>query len=260
LLDYLSAELIDSGWSLKHLHRQIVMSAAYRQSSRREQNPALEAAARLDPDNKLLWHARVRRRDGEAIRDAILQIAGALNPRPNGPSIRPELPPQLIENDHAWEPDPEASERNRRSIYLLAQRNLPYPPLVVFDQPDRTNSCSVRAVTITAPQALLRLNGEMTLTQARNFASLLLTEYGGDDPQLIRQAYLSAYSREPDERERDLADQFLRDQQRRIDQSGGPPPESLPESLPSHVGPLRAAAVVDFCLAVLNSAELLYVE
>ncbi len=174
LLDYLATELIRQDWKLKALHRLIVTSATYRQASSPRCNAAVEKAAAVDPSDKLLWHARVKRREAEAIRDAVLQASGQLNLRMGGPSNCPQLPAAVMENTYAWDADERPCDRNRRSIYLLAKRNFAYPLFAAFDQPDRVNSCPVRPATITAPQALAMLNGEFTLTQARHLAGIVL--------------------------------------------------------------------------------------
>ncbi|MGH7226363.1 MAG: DUF1553 domain-containing protein, partial [Gemmataceae bacterium] len=239
LLDYLAGELIRQGWKRKAIHRLIVTSATYRQASSPRCNAVADKAAAVDADNKWLWHARVKRREAEAVRDGVLQASGQLNPRMGGPSNCPDLPAVLRDTDYAWTPDEQPCERNRRSIYLLAKRNFAYPLFAAFDQPDRVNSCPVRPATITAPQALTMLNGEFALTQARHLAGLLLAKHGRAVAPLIRAAYLRAFSREPDVHEIAAAEKFLSRQTRLSD---------------------AFAAVVDFCHALLNSAEVLDVE
>lgn len=258
LLDYLATELVRQGWKLKAIHRLIVTSATYRQASSPGRNPTADKALTTDPDNKLMWHARVKRREAEAIRDAVLQASGQLNPRMGGPSNCPQLPAAVMESKYAWEPDQLSSDRNRRSIYMLAKRNFVYPLFAAFDPPDRLNSCPVRPATITAPQALAMLNGEFTLTQARCLAEALLADRGdrrdklggslasgGLDPRrLVRVAYRRVFSRDPDSQEISAAEKFLAHQMRLI---GSSKPPALD-------------AVVDFCHALLNSAEFLNVE
>jgi hypothetical protein len=261
LLDYLATELVHQGWKLKVLHRLIVTSAVYKQASSPDSNPAAKKAAETDPDNKLLWHARVKRREAEAIRDAVLQASGQLNMRMYGPSNCPDLPELVVkENRYSWDPDERPADRNRRSIYLLAKRNFVYPLFAAFDQPDRVNSCPVRAATITAPQALAMLNGEFTLAQARLLAGDLLAAHGRASRELIRAAYRRAFSREPAGGEIAAAEKFLQRQARRIVFKGEPNRDALPEPKPAGLDASFAAAVVDFCHALLNSAEFLDVE
>jgi hypothetical protein len=260
LLDYLASELVRNGWRLKPLHRLIVTSATYRQASQPERNLTAAQAAKVDPDDKLLWHARVKRREGESIRDVLLQISGQLNQRMHGPSAQPELPEAIFESRYAWYPDERPEDRNRRSIYVLTRRNLPYPLFAAFDQPDRHTSCPARSVTITAPQALAMLNGEFSLAQARHLGSRLLSAHSNDRKTLIRAAYLQAFSREPDGEEMAAAESFLNHQASLIAAGSGRSPAVLPEPMPSGVNASLAGAVVDFCHALLNSAEFLYVE
>ena len=260
LLDYLASELVAGGWHLKALHRQIVTSAAYRQSSRPEDNPAAAAAAKADPGDKLLWHARVKRRDAESVRDVVLQASGRLNLRMYGPGARPELPPVLLENRYSWDPDPNPEERNRRSVYVLARRNLAYPIFATFDGPDRVNSCPARATTTTAPQALAMLNGQLVPAEARRLAGLLLAAHRGSARGLVRAAYLRLYGREPGADDLAAAERFLTRQAKLAAARGGPPPEALPEPAPTGVKHAYAAAAVDFCHALMSSAEFFYIE
>ncbi len=245
LLDYLATELIRQGWKLKAIHRLIVTSATYRQASSPNRNPKMDKALAADPSNKLLWHARVKRREAEAIRDAVLQASGQLNPRMGGPSNCPQLPAAVMESKYAWDPDQRPTDRNRRSIYMLAKRNFVYPLFAAFDPPDRINSCPVRPVTITAPQALAMLNGEFSLTQARHLSGVLVADHGRAVAPLVRAAYRRIFSREPDAQEIAAAEKFLQRQARLI---------GAPSS------PAFSDAVVDFCHALLNSAEFLNVE
>ena len=260
LLDYLATELVRQGWKLKALHRLIVTSATYRQASSPGRNPTMAKAGQVDPENKLLWHARIKRREAEAIRDAVLQVSGQLNPRMHGPSNCPELPAVVAENGYSWDADERLVDRNRRSIYVLAKRNFAYPLFAAFDQPDRVNSCPTRATTITAPQALAMLNGEFTLTQARHLSGVLLAAHGRDARSLIRAAYRRVFSREADRDEIALAEKFLERQARVIASKGDPGREAQPEPKPQGLDAPFAAAVVDFCHALLNSAEFLDVE
>ncbi|MBI1917883.1 MAG: DUF1553 domain-containing protein [Planctomycetes bacterium] len=239
LLDWLAVELVESGWSLKHLHRLMVTSATYCQSSRVDPKDANHVRAlAADRDNKLLWHARRRRLEGEALRDAMLQLSGELNLRMYGPSARPKLPEGV--SKYAWKPDAREEDQHRRSIYVLAQRNMRYPLFDVFDLPDMHNSCSRRAQTTTPPQALLLLNGEFTRERAARWAAVLWSR-SSDSNALVAAAYRFAWGRMPTAEEVGAGGVFIR---RQTELRRGN----------------AAEAVADFCHAVLNSNEMLYVD
>src|SRR5207248_1933302 len=162
-----------------------------------------------DRDNKLLWHARRRRLEGETLRDAMLSLSGEVNRRMFGPSARPKLPAGL--SKYAWKPDDNVIDQNRRSIYVQARRNLRYPLFDVFDLPDMHNSCSRRTQTTTAPQALLLLNGEFTRERAAKWAAVLRDRHT-DPSALVAAAYRSAWGREPTPEETSAGVAFIRRQ------------------------------------------------
>jgi hypothetical protein len=246
LLDWLSVELVENGWSLKHIHRLIVASKTYRLTSAIDPNdPNIKKAIELDRDNKLLWRANRRRLDGESIRDAMLQVAGELNFTMHGPSARPKLPAGIGER-YAWEPDKEAAQRNRRSVYVFAKRNMRFPLFEAFDQPGLHQSCARRAVTVTAPQSLAMLNGELSLELARSWAKRLIADHGDTSAELICAAYRAAYNRPASVEETRLAKEFLSEQ------------AGLDSSDPD--GELPVEAVAEFCHALFNSNEFITVD
>jgi hypothetical protein len=248
LLDWLAVEFVENGWSLKHLHRLMVTSATYCQSSLVKcDDPRQAKALAVDRENKLLWHARRQRLEGEALRDAMLAISGELNGRPFGPSAQPKLPEKI--SSYAWKPNEKAADQNRRSIYVLAKRNMRYPLFDTFDLPDMHNSCACRSKTTTAPQALLLLNGDFTFDRARQWAARLLEQHPLDEQALIAQAYRSAWGRRATPEEIQAGLRFLDTQSAVIPERGDKPADSC-----------RAAALVDFCHAVLNANEFLYVD
>ncbi len=238
LLDWLAVEFVESGWSMKALHRKIVTSATYRQSSRVDlDSPLVAKALELDGENHLLWHARRRRLESEAIRDVMLQLSAQLNERMFGKSARPELPPGL-DKTAGWKPDACVEDRHRRSVYVLARRNLRYPLLDVFDMPDMHNSCAQRPRTTTAPQALTLMNGEFTLEQARGWSGQLLAEHGGDISALVRAAFAEAFSRPPGDEELAASEQFLEQQTAAIDRAADATAnDTLPLPLPHGIEP-----------------------
>lgn len=262
LLDWLAAEFIECGWSMKALHRLIVTSAVYCQSSLVDPTNSVHQQAQMrDPTNKLLWHARRLRLRGEAVRDAILQLSGHLNLRMYGKSARPELPDELMSSRYSWYPDEKVEDRNRRSVYLFARRNLRLPLLAAFDPADLISSCARRPTTVTAPQALTMLNSKLTLEQARLWAGKLLAETKHDHMAFVIEAYRSAFTRRPSGSELEEADHFLVEQSERIAASQEPLAEAmLPEPMSHELRPAQAAAMVDFCHALLNASEFMFID
>ena len=261
LLDWLAAEFIERGWSLKTMHRLMVTSATYRQSSRVDPDSPVHALAnKRDGANRLLWHARRQRLAGEAVRDVMLELAGQLNEAMFGPSARPELPAG-IDAKLAWKPDAKTDQRNRRSVYILAKRNLRFPLLDIFDLPDMHNSCPQRSTTTTAPQALALLNGEFALEQAQHWSGRLLGEYPSDASALVRAAFAEAFSRSASDEQQRAAEEFLARQAANFAASGDSAASAaMPVPVPAGFDAARAAAIVDFCHALLNANELLYVD
>jgi len=262
LLDWLSAEFIASGWSIKALHRLIMSSEVYRQSTyRRGVDQAEPRAASRDPGNQLYWHFPRQRLPAESVRDSMLAIADKLNYKMFGPGIRPELPPNFSAR-HGWDMTESEGERGRRSVYIHAKRNLPYPLLQVFDLPDMHESCARRSQTTVAPQALMVLNSGMIINFAKSFAERLRTEHPrADVPTTVRHAYLLAFCREPSEDETKMAVRFIARQRqmaaeayRDADANGGA------AELPKDMELPMVAALTDFCHALMNANEFIYID
>ena len=179
LLDWLAADFIAGGWSLKQLHRTILRSRAWQQASRQTDGDA-QWSERLtaDADNRLLSRRSRTRLSGEAIRDAMLDISGRLNPKSGGPGFRPPLPEEvtvtLLKNQ--WQVSQDEREHYRRSVYLFARRNLRYPLFEIFDRPDANASCARRHLSTTAPQSLMLLNSEFSDARSRDLAERLATQ------------------------------------------------------------------------------------
>ncbi|MEQ1829551.1 MAG: PSD1 and planctomycete cytochrome C domain-containing protein [Pirellula sp.] len=209
LLDYLADFLVKNQWQTKQLHRLILRSSAYRQSS---QPSSLGLAQTVDPGNTLLWHFPIRRLSAEEIRDSMLVISGQLNSAVGGPSVilpvNKELVAQLYKTSQ-WEVTRELDQRMKRSVYLFAKRNLRLPFMEVFDQPTLQTSCSNRLQSTHAPQALELLNGTTENEMAEAFAQRLMREVGSDLSKQVDHAYSIALSRSPTKIERDLAVAFL---------------------------------------------------
>ena len=268
LLDWLAAEFVESGWSVKRMHRLIVTSGTYRQSARvvdRERPPAdgsADAAPTVrgmaaDPANRLLWRFPVKRLEGEIVRDAALSAAGILHPVVGGPSVFPALPAGVTAPAGGWKADgPPASYR--RGVYVFVKRNAPYPMLDAFDFPDTHEPCARRYQSTTAPQALTLLNAAESQRWARAFAQRVERLVGLDAGRQVEAAYRLAYSRRPDPWERDAALTFLNRQRAMIDRVQSDPSQASPaEPVPADAS-LGQVALSDFTLMLLNSNEFAY--
>jgi hypothetical protein len=229
LLDWLASEFIARGWSLKAMHRLIVTSATYRQSS----NPP--SSRGVDPDNHWIARQNRRRLDGEAIRDVLLAVSGQLNPALGGPGVFPPLPPELTKlssKGAIWPVSARVQDRHRRSLYVFVRRNLRYPFFEAFDRPDTNASCPRRPVTTIAPQALSLLNSPLSSASARSLAERAEREAGAPLERRIDRAYVLTLGRSPDATEQALARDFL----------------------------VAGGSFADFCLALLNLNEFVYVD
>ncbi len=209
LLDWLAAQFIENKWSIKAMQRLIVTSATYRQRSDYE---SVEAA-RLDPQNRLLWRMNRRRLEGEVIRDSILAVSGRLNPEMGGPPIYPPLPEGMddrtfYKHSRFWEPT-EGPESRRRSVYIFNRRQLDFPLLAALDAPVFSSPNEQRAVSTTPLQALLLLNGRLVNDEAVYFARRIAETAGSDTAAQVEQAYQRALTRPPTAEELHDALEFL---------------------------------------------------
>ncbi|MFN0100969.1 MAG: PSD1 and planctomycete cytochrome C domain-containing protein [Bryobacteraceae bacterium] len=193
LLDYLALDFINNGWSAKRLHKQIMLSTAYRQSS--QQNERGKAA---DPDNTLLWRMNLRRLDAEALRDSVIAAAGKLDLTAGGPPIQLEMRPDGLQVVSSKEPE---SAKWRRSVYLTHRRTYPMSFLGVFDYPIIDTNCVRRVPSATPLQSLTMLNDEFVCQAADALAKRAENN--------IDAAYLLAFSRKPSDAEREVAAKFL---------------------------------------------------
>jgi hypothetical protein len=263
LLDWLAGEFVAHGWSLKHLHRLLLLSNTYQQAS----HVPSSAGQQADPDNRLLWRMNRQRLEGEALRDAMLAVTGSLTPALGGPMVRVPLEPEVYEliftegePDGLWHPTLDRRAYNRRSIYLFAKRNVRLPMLEAFDQPDTLTSCPVRPVSTFSPQALILLNGPFIQEQSKAFAARLLREAGSEPERQVAFAYRLALGRLPGDAEKGVAGAFLASQTELVrDRLRNRLPVRLPAEVPGEVDPAAAAALTDFCQALLNRNEFVYV-
>ena len=243
LLDWLASELPRQGWSLKAMHKLILMSATYRQAggnSRAAQGVLNHEAQALQ--QSLYAHHPRRRLTGEELRDALLMVAGRLNLKPGGESVRLPLPPEvsgtLLKNQAKVTAD--ASEHDRRSIYVFARRNLRYPLFDLFDRPDALMSCGRRNESTTAPQSLMLFNSAFSLSMAQSLAEILLTSAGSNAETLVNAGFLRCCARNPTKEELALGKSFLERQ--------------------TGLTATFEDAMTDYCLALLNTSAFLYVD
>jgi hypothetical protein len=232
LLDYLANELMAGEWGVKRMQRMIVTSGTYRQSSaiaecgvRSAESGQVAAVSTphseirnpqsIDPENRLLWRFNRRRLTAEQLRDAMLAVSGRLNLALGGASVMPPVDKQLVDllyDRDQWQVTPDERQHDRRSIYLVAKRNLKLPFMEVFDQPDLQTSCARREASTHAPQALEMLNGELANGLAGTLAERLERDVGDDRGRQVEQAFWLVAGRAPTEAEKKVALEFLKEQ------------------------------------------------
>ena len=236
LLDWLSLEFVRSDWSVKHLHRLILNSRTYRQSSQ-----VTPAALRLDPDGGLLSRMPLRRMDAEVVRDSLLFIAGRLDLTPFGEpddvDARADGMVLSTGRSGAW----------RRSIYVLQRRTKMPTILDSFDYPQMGPNCVQRGESIVAPQALHLLNNAMVYELAKHFSARVRTDAGEDPRRQIKRVHEIAWGRKPRGEELEVAVAALEQLTRQW--SAAEAVEDAPDK-----------ALVNYCHAVMNSAAFLYVD
>jgi hypothetical protein len=231
LLDYLALQLRGGEWRMKPLQRLLVTSAAYRQSSRvgaaathavtnqgqavTNQGQARAVSTTMaDPENRWLARYPRRRLDAEQLRDGLLAVAGRLDSRLGGPSIMTPVESDLVSllyKPSQWEVAANIADHHRRSVYLIAKRNLRLPGLELFDQPDLATSCSRRASSTHAPQALELLNGDFANEMALHLARRIEQEAGTQFGDQAEHGFRLVAGRAPTVIERSLSESFLRE-------------------------------------------------
>jgi hypothetical protein len=204
LLDDLAARFMESGWSLKELHRLILMSNAYRMDSR-----ASDEARRLDPENKFLSRMPVRRLEAEAVRDAMLVTAGTLDRRVGGPSVPPHISP--YQDGRGKPASGPLDGEGRRSLYIQVRRNFLTPLFLAFDYPQPFTTIGRRGVSAVPSQALMLLNNEFVQDQAAKWAQREL-EVHADRRARLAAMFERAFGRPPAEDELREVGQFVAEQ------------------------------------------------
>jgi hypothetical protein len=238
-LDYLAARFVESGWSIKAMHRLILSSKTYQLASSHD-----DASAAKDPGNRWYWRYDRRRLDAEAIRDSLLAVSGSLNRSRPGPH---PFPPIERWNWTQHAPFKDVYPTNHRSVYLMTQRFQRHPYLALFDGPD-TNTTTEQRPTSTVPsQALFLMNNPFVKSQAEGFARRLMAA-SGDARERVRFAYQLAVARNPTPAEEDAGVQYVREYGNRLRDLGLSPER------------LDADAWASYARVLLCSNEFVYLD
>ena len=254
LLDWLAHRFVADGWSIKTLHRLIMNTATYRQSSRYGSQQHLAS----DPENRLLWRMNRRRLEAEALWDAVHASAGTLNLEMGG---RPVIPPLAgdeiasLRKRWQWVVSSDPAQHTRRGIYILVRRNFKFPMFEAFDTPVTSVSCPTRDVTTVAPQALWGLNNKSVFRQAIQLAGRVVNEAGQEQPAQVDRAWRIALGRAPSVEESETALRLLK----MLERDDARPLPDAPKTLES-VPPARAHALAKLCLSLFNLSEFAFVD
>ncbi|BDC52569.1 hypothetical protein F183_A48840 [Bryobacterales bacterium F-183] len=231
LLDWLASEFIDKGWSMKAMHRLMLMSDAYQMAS-----DDIEANRKIDPTNRMLWRQARTRVEAEVLRDSVLAVAGTLDKTIGGPGVFPFIDPALFaastKRDWPGKAETDASTF-RRSIYVFSKRTIPLPMFDLFDKPDTNSACARRNRSTIATQSLILMNSGFAMHQAKMFAERLRLDVGNDVQAQVERAYEIALSRKPSARETELALGFIKN---------------------------NPTGLVDFCQTMFNLNEFAYIQ
>ncbi len=240
LLDYLAREFADDGWSIKALIRRLVLSRTYRMASE-----VSEQGLRVDPANQWLHRARVRRLEGEAIRDSMLMIAGRLDPTLYGAGVPVHLTPFMQGRGRPGTSGP-LDGNGRRSIYLAVRRNFLPPMMLTFDTPIPFNTIGRRHQSNIPAQALILMNDPFVIQQAERWAEQI-QQYSNDRQARVKRLFEEALGRPPTDSEEQLAFEFLDKQKAAYQQAARP--------IQDQMRPWQ-----DLCHAMFNLKEFIYIR
>jgi Protein of unknown function (DUF1553)/Protein of unknown function (DUF1549)/Planctomycete cytochrome C len=266
LLDWLADEFVQNGWSLKALHRLIVRSAAYQQSS-------VRSGSDTDSENRYWGRMSVRRLEAEAIRDAMLEVSGMRTQGMFGPSspVNPDEFGQVVigsatrdGNGIMVTKSEDTPEKFRRSLYIQVRRSLPLGMLEPFDMAAISPNCDRRASSTVAPQSLLMMNNEVVLTLAERFANRVEREVGSDAAAQVARAWSLAFGIQPDQHELQAGIGLVLAERQHFQRvadamaAAKPPTETLKDK-PSMASPEQQALAL-LCQALFSSNRFLYVD
>jgi hypothetical protein len=274
LLDWLAAEFVSSGWSLKHLHRLIMTSSVYRQqgaTSSIDSDAASESPLIADPDNTLYWQFPIRRLEAETLRDSMLAVGGLLNDNRSGPPVpvMADIVGQWVigkENLNAGRPGaiiPLNGEEFRKTIFVQWRRSRPLTVLDTFDLPKMEPNCERRNTSTVATQSLFLMNSDFIIQMSEHFAARVRREAGTNSGEQVRHAWRLAFARSPNDGEINEALNFLDAQ---TEQFAANPVETLPVT--NRFDPKAKkikrepaeVALANLCQLLLSSNEFLYVD
>ena len=257
LLDYLASKFVKEGWSVKKLHREILLSSVYRQSS-----DYREDAVQADSENKLLAVFPRKRLEAEEIRDSLLVASGNLEDKVGGPSVFPPIPANLGAAATQWKVSKDKKDQNRRSLYIFTRRSLPYPLLDTFDMATAQEAHSKRDVTTTPLQSLALFNSDIVFGWSQALAGRVINEAGNDESAQLDRLYEILFARKASATEKETLGKFLNTHEKvvRDKTSEGKFEVSIPTGLKDSpkLDPIRAAAFVDLVHTVANSNEFIY--
>jgi cytochrome c553 len=240
LLDWLAVRFVEQKWSVKEMHRLIMLSNTYQMSTTYDAQ-----AAEVDPENTLLWRANRQRLEAEPIRDAVMAVSGDLDLNMGGTLLTYKDRQYVSDTEKRGSVD---YNRNRRAVYIPVVRSSMYEVFQAFDMPDPATSSGDRAATVVAPQALFMMNGAVVLMHTRTMAEQLLKRTDLDDAGRIRDAYERALARPPSPKEIDGALSFIAQIDRAMQARKTDPVER------------RTFAWQSFCKALLSSNEFIYLN
>ncbi|RZI84798.1 MAG: DUF1553 domain-containing protein [Rubrivivax sp.] len=265
LLDYLASDFVQNGWSVKKLHREILLSSVYRQSSNQR-----DEVVKADPENKLLAVYPRKRLEAEEIRDSLLYASGLLVDKVGGPSVYPPIvkagldigKSQDFQGNRAWTVSDNKEDWYRRSIYIFNRRSFPYPVTQNFDPADPSKPHHKRDVTTTPLQALTLFNSDVVFDWSQSLAGRVINEAGPSEDAQLNKLYQILFARDPNTTERKALKEFLANEQLVIKQKAaeGRFTVAVPQGLKdtSRFDPVKSAAFVDLVHTVANSNDFAY--
>ena len=264
LIDWLACQFIESGWSIKDIHRLILQSNVYRQSLR---TPHLKAYQEIDSDNLYLWRRSPVRIEAEVIRDTTLAVSGQLNLALGGPPFFPDIKDIVQMRAGVWWEPSQREERSRRSLYVVQCRSLQLPMMTVFDGASINESCPNRDVTTVTPQVFALFNSKFSHEQSRFMADRILSEVGNNPDKQIERAFQLAFQRSPTAFEKTECLAFLHppevnpnpNQQPQVSLRSVSFEQNLSDGLASQKG-VEKGSLSRLCLVLINMNEFIFLQ